>query len=87
MSNINKTAEFDKFMPLNEPPIGTAYTDVVSGPDNIPSTECVLIYVAQNIYTQNKNIPLLFQPLTVRNVTFKNRIFLVSVYSITPNGR
>ncbi|KAF7979421.1 hypothetical protein HWV62_42550 [Athelia sp. TMB] len=29
MSNINKPAAFDKFMPLNEPPIGTAYTDVV----------------------------------------------------------
>ena len=87
MSNINKPSEFDKFMPLNEPPIGTAYTDVVSVPDNIPGAECALIYVVQNVYPQNKNIPLLFQPLTLRNVTFKNRIFVVSVRFMPAKGR
>ncbi|KZP31118.1 FMN-linked oxidoreductase [Athelia psychrophila] len=57
MSNINKPVpNADQYFSLNEPPIGTAYTD-------------------SNVYPQNEHIPLLFQPITLRNVTFKNRIF------------
>ncbi|KII86971.1 hypothetical protein PLICRDRAFT_43665 [Plicaturopsis crispa FD-325 SS-3] len=46
-----------EYYPLNEPAIGTAYTDT-------------------KVYPQNDKVPLLFQPLTIKSVTFKNRIFV-----------
>ncbi|CAE6504448.1 unnamed protein product [Rhizoctonia solani] len=53
---INRPAPgVEEFYPLNEPPIGTAYSN--------------------DAYPQNKAIPKLFQPLQIRNTTFKNRIW------------
>ncbi|KAH8119859.1 FMN-linked oxidoreductase [Phellopilus nigrolimitatus] len=57
MPYINKrVATADQFYPLNEPAIGSAYTD--------------------GVYPQNKKIPKLFEPITIRDITFKNRIFV-----------
>ncbi|KAG9314036.1 hypothetical protein JVU11DRAFT_4815 [Chiua virens] len=33
-------------------------------------------YTNTETFTQNKELPLLFQPITIRNVTFKNRIWV-----------
>jgi hypothetical protein len=33
----------------------------------------------QNAYPRNKTIPALFRPLTIKGVTFKNRIFVVRI--------
>ncbi|KIJ66308.1 hypothetical protein HYDPIDRAFT_109302 [Hydnomerulius pinastri MD-312] len=56
--NLNKAAPgVQGYFPLNEPEIGSAYTNT-------------------DIFTQNKELPLLFQPLTIKGVTFKNRIWV-----------
>ncbi|KAF8846018.1 NADH:flavin oxidoreductase 2 [Paxillus ammoniavirescens] len=56
--NLNKAARgVQGFFPLNEPEIGSAYTNT-------------------DIFTQNTELPLLFQPLAIKNVTFKNRIWV-----------
>ncbi|KAF9245771.1 hypothetical protein BU15DRAFT_85464 [Melanogaster broomeanus] len=56
--NLNKAVPgVHGFFPLNEPEIGSAYTNT-------------------DIFVQNKELPLLFQPITIKNVTFKNRIWV-----------
>ena len=37
-----------------------------------------MLILLQNVYPQNANVPHLFRPLTLRGVTFKNRIFVAS---------
>ncbi|TBU63784.1 FMN-linked oxidoreductase [Dichomitus squalens] len=57
MSYINKRVPgADQFFPLNDPPIGTAYS--------------------KDLYPQNAELPTLFKPITIRGVTFKNRIIV-----------
>ncbi|KAH0838004.1 NADH:flavin oxidoreductase 2 [Lanmaoa asiatica] len=56
--NLNRAVPtVNGFFPLNEPDVGSAYTNT-------------------DVFTQNKELPVLFQPLTIRNVTFKNRIWV-----------
>ncbi|RPD82391.1 FMN-linked oxidoreductase [Lentinus tigrinus ALCF2SS1-7] len=54
---INKPVPgIDQYISLNEPAIGTAYSE--------------------SVYPQNANLPVLFKPITIRGLTFKNRIFV-----------
>jgi hypothetical protein len=33
-------------------------------------------FLFQDLFPQNKNVPQLFKPITIRNMTFPNRIFV-----------
>ncbi|KLO20688.1 NADH:flavin oxidoreductase 2 [Schizopora paradoxa] len=56
-NNVNKRVpDADAFYPLNEPPIGEAYS--------------------KDVYPQNQVLPKLFEPLKIRDMIFKNRIFV-----------
>ncbi|KAF8445571.1 NADH:flavin oxidoreductase 2 [Boletus edulis BED1] len=56
--NLNKPVPaVEGFFPLNEPDVGSAYTNT-------------------DVFTQNKELPALFQPLTIKDVVFKNRIWV-----------
>ena len=81
--NINKPVPGAKeFYPLNEPGIGTTMS---------PVRECGKVegvvraleglyrsFPRQETFPRNKNLPPLFRTLTIRGVTFPNRIFVVS---------
>lgn len=74
--NINRPVPGAKeFYPLNEPSIGTTLS---------PVRVCVLALSQydnpsrQETFPKNKNLPPLFEPLTIRGVVFSNRIFVVS---------
>ncbi len=77
--NINKRVPGAKeFYPFNEPSIGTTLSPVGATPSNA----CLRAAKAQNnpqeTFPRNKDLPPLFTPLTIRGVTFPNRIFVVS---------
>ncbi len=80
MSYINKRVPAaDQFFPENEPPIGSAFTKVLGSVHyrhiRVLTTSCP----TQDVYPQNAEVPNLFKPITLRGVTFKNRIFVVSL--------
>jgi hypothetical protein len=80
--NINKSVPGAKeFYPLNKLCIGTALSPVgarllmhVSG---LPTLKTSALS-PQETFPRNKDLPPLFTPLTIRGVTFANRIFVVS---------
>ncbi|KAH7930385.1 NADH:flavin oxidoreductase 2 [Leucogyrophana mollusca] len=64
MANLNRGVDVvDGYFPLNDPEIGSAYT-------NIART------AAYDVFPRNATPPVLFQPLTIRGTTFKNRIWV-----------
>ncbi|KAG6334958.1 hypothetical protein ID866_4137 [Astraeus odoratus] len=65
--NINRGIRgVNGYFPLNEPAIGTAYTDV----DKFPL---------------NKRLPVLFQPITIKDTWFKNRIWVSPMCQYSSN--
>ncbi|KAN0100298.1 hypothetical protein V8E55_000282 [Tylopilus felleus] len=44
-----------------------------------------LAYTNTDVFTKNKELPVLFQPLTIRNVTFKNRIWVSPMCQYSAN--
>lgn len=76
--NINKRVPGAKeFYPLNEPAIGTTLSPVGATPSDACS-RCRGSICSQETFPRNKDLPPLFTPLTIRGVTFPNRIFVVS---------
>jgi hypothetical protein len=72
MAHINKPVPGAReFYPLNEPAIGTPLPSVRSFDS---SNARGSLY-----YQQNSKSSKLFEPLTIRGKTFKNRIFVVNV--------
>jgi hypothetical protein len=65
----------DLFISLNEPPIGTALNQV-------GLNEFLGRSKRISFKLQGENTPKLFQPLTIRNTTFKNRIWVVRTVGI-----
>ena len=79
--SINKPVPGAKeFYPLNEPSIGTALSPVGPTPPDVCSRCCRRSkqVLSQETFPRNKDLPPLFTPLTIRGVTFANRIFVVS---------
>jgi hypothetical protein len=79
--NINKPVPGAKeFYPLNEPSIGTTLSPVGSAPPDVCLRGCRRSkrVLPQETFLRNKDLPPLFTPLTIRGVTFANRIFVVS---------
>ncbi len=78
---LNKAVPgIDQYIPLNEPPIGTAYPEASRGHCRAPSSQerkLITCVCTQSVYPQNANLPVLFKPITIRGLTFKNRIFVV----------
>jgi len=76
MLNLNKPVPGAReYYPLNEPEIGS-YMSTVR-----PSS--IFNNIADRVAFQDvDNSPVMFQPLTIRGVTFKNRIFVVRMVVI-----
>lgn len=63
----------ETYYPVSEPTIGAPFPSVCISFDlQIYLSQSVL----QDVFPQNKTIPALFKPLTLRGVEFKNRIFV-----------
>ena len=79
-----------QYLPLNDPPIGTAYPSVskshIDPPSAYINSIADLSYDTKHIYPQNADLPALFKPLTIRGVNFNNRIFVVRKSSGSPHS-
>ena len=78
--NMNKPVpEAKMFYPLNEPSIGTILSPVGATPSNacLRAPDTQTCNPPQETFPRNKALPPLFTPLTIRRVTFANRIFVV----------
>lgn len=71
------TPDTDQFYPYNDPPIGTPLP-IVSDNASL-TTNFTYRRARQAAYPENATIPKLFQPITLRGMTFKNRIWVVSL--------
>lgn len=70
-----------QYFPLNTPQPGATLSAVRALPLYL-LLSCAHI-LPQKKFPQNRNIPPLFRPITIRGVTFPNRIFVVRLSSAT----
>src|SRR5258708_3363859 len=68
-----------EYYPLSTPTAGTALSSASSFYSCvcIPNTDHG---AQQNEFLQNRDLPKLFQPLAIRGVTFKNRLWVVGLF-------
>ncbi|KDQ21452.1 hypothetical protein BOTBODRAFT_203681 [Botryobasidium botryosum FD-172 SS1] len=75
-----------EFYPLNVPDIGTPLPAVFTLQPAICGEVVKLnsaLSSVQEKFPQNHTIPKLFQPLKIRDTTFKNRIWVVGTFVFT----
>ena len=73
-----------QFFPLNTPQPGATLSPVRT---YMGSSRIVAEDQLQEKYPQNHHIPPLFRPITLRGVTFPNRIFVVRLSAAIPRPR
>lgn len=78
-SPVDEKAPEKVYYPANDPPIGTLLPEVGCRPYYILTKLTPFSFQAD--FAKNAKNPILFQPLKLRNVTFKNRIQAVSAFS------